>query len=124
MGVDFLEMDLVLSKDHKIIVSHEAWMNPDFCLTPNGREIERNSEKDHNLYQMDFSEIARYDCGKKANKEFPEQKPVSEHKPLFSDVVTKVDAFIKKNHLPQVKYNIEIKSEPGGDGVFNPGPAD
>jgi glycerophosphoryl diester phosphodiesterase len=122
LGVDFLEMDLVVSKDHKIVVSHEAWMNSNFCLTPNGDEIEASSEKDHNLYQMNFSEIARYDCGKKANKEFPEQKSVSEHKPLLSEVVAKVDAFVKENHICPVKYNLEIKSEIGEDEIFNPKP--
>jgi glycerophosphoryl diester phosphodiesterase len=124
MGIDFLEMDLVVSKDHKIVVSHEAWMNPDFCLTPDGKEIEKDAGKDHNLYKMNFSEIARCDCGKKTNKEFPSQKSVSEHKPLLSEVVEKVEAFVKINQFPSIKYNLEIKSEIDGDGIFNPEPGE
>jgi glycerophosphoryl diester phosphodiesterase len=124
IGVDFLEMDVVVSKDNKIVVSHEAWMNPGFCLTPEGKEIEENSRERYNLFKMDHSEIIRYDCGRKTNKDFPLQKPVSEYKPLLSKVVTAVDAYTKNNHLPSVNYNIEIKSEPGYDGIFNPAPAE
>lgn len=121
-GVDFLEMDVVISKDEKIVVSHEPWMNPDFCIRPDGKEIEGNSRRNYNLYKMNYSEIANYDCGKKGNKEFPSQKAISEHKPLLSDVIEKVDTFIKKNHLSPIRYNIEIKSEAQDDGIFNPGP--
>lgn len=120
-GVDYLEMDVVISGDKKVVVSHEPWMNPDFCTDPGGKEIE-NSGKHLNLYKMNYAEIARYDCGKKGNKQFPLQKAVPEYKPLLSEVVTKVDSFSKANHLPPVNYNIEIKSEIQHDGIYNPTP--
>lgn len=120
-GVDYLEMDVVISRDKKVVVSHEPWMNPDFCTDPGGKEIE-NSGKHLNLFKMDYAEIARYDCGKKGNIEFPLQKAVPEFKPLLSEVVTRVDAFSKANQLPPVNYNIEIKSEVHYDEIYNPGP--
>jgi glycerophosphoryl diester phosphodiesterase len=121
LGVDYLEMDVVISADKKVVVSHEPWMNPDFCTGPGGKEIEKSGEQ-LNLYKMNYVEIARYDCGKKSNKEFPQQKEVPEYKPLLSEVVAKVDAFSKVNHLPLVNYNIEIKSEIQHDEIYNPKP--
>lgn len=120
-GVDFLEMDVVISLDKKVVVSHEPWINPDICTYPGGKEIE-NSGEHLNLYKMNYAEIACYDCGKKGNKEFPLQKAVPEYKPLLSEVVSKVDAFSKANHLPQLNYNIEIKSEIQHDELYNPRP--
>lgn len=122
LGVDFLEMDVVISKDKKVVVSHEPWMNPDFCTSPDGKQIEGNPLEKYNLYKMNYSEIVRYDCGIKGNEEFPSQKVISEHKPLLAEVIKKVDAFTRNNHLSPVNYNIEIKSEIEYDGVFNPEP--
>ena len=122
MGVDAIEMDVVISKDGKVVVSHEPWMNSDFCLKPDGTGIEKDSEKEYNLYKMTYSEIAGFDCGSKGNPRFPEQKKIKEHKPLLSDVIEAVDEYTRKNNLPKILYNIEIKSEEDGDGVFNPDP--
>lgn len=121
LGVDYLEMDVVISADLKVVVSHEPWMNPEFCIDPAGRDIQGFGE-DLNFYKMDYSDIVRYDCGTKTNKLFPLQKSIREHKPLLSEVVRKVDAFSKTNNLSPVNYNIEIKSEAGHDGIYNPPP--
>lgn len=123
LGVRTLEMDVVISKDLKVVVSHEEWMNEVFCLQPNGNDIELNSKQKYNLYQMPYSKIALYDCGSKANPEFPNQKNKPEHKPLLSEVINAVESYTKNNHLPGVIYNIEIKSELEGDNIFHPTPS-
>ncbi|HXU25668.1 MAG TPA: glycerophosphodiester phosphodiesterase family protein [Bacteroidia bacterium] len=122
LGVDTLEMDVVISKDLQVVVSHEAWMNEIFCTRPDGKEVEANSKEKYNLYKMTYAEIAQYDCGTRGHKEFPEQKKITEHKPLLAEVIEKVEAFVAENKLPLIKYNIEIKSEEGEDNIFNPEP--
>jgi len=122
LGVDTLEMDVVISKDLQVVVSHEAWMNDMFCTRPDGKEVEANSKEKYNLYKMTYAEIAKYDCGIRGNKEFPLQKKLAEHKPLLSEVIRKVEAFTHENKLYSIKYNIEIKSEEGEDNLFNPEP--
>ena len=122
LGVDTLEMDVVVSKDLQIIVSHEAWMNDIFCTCPDGKEVEAKSKDKYNLYKMTYAEIAKYDCGIRGNKDFPFQKKMAEHKPLLADVIKNVEKFANENALPAIKYNIEIKSEEGEDNVFNPEP--
>src|SRR4051812_6006714 len=64
LGVSVLEMDVVISRDLKVVVSHEPWMNRDFCTKPGGGPIERFSRKKYNIYTMSYAEIAAYDCGK------------------------------------------------------------
>jgi glycerophosphoryl diester phosphodiesterase len=122
LGVDTLEMDVVISKDLQVVISHEAWMNDAFCIRPDGKEVEANSREKYNLYKMTYANIAKYDCGIKGNKEFPLQKKITEHKPLLSDVIKRVEAFVSENKLTSIKYNIEIKSEEGEDDIFNPEP--
>jgi glycerophosphoryl diester phosphodiesterase len=46
------------------------------------------------------------------------------HKPLLSDVIDTVEAYIKAKGLKPVFYNIETKSEARFDGKYNPRPAD
>lgn len=123
LGVNTLEMDVVVSNDSQLVVSHEAWMNDAFCTHPDGRAVEKDSAMSYNLYKMNYSEIAGFDCGKRGNANFPLQKAIPEHKPLLSEVITKVEAYIKENKLPSVAYNIETKSEPANDGIYNPDPA-
>src|ERR1043165_5710631 len=51
-GVTTLEMDLAITKDKQVIVSHEPWMNSDFCLDPSGKPIRGADEKKFNIYKM------------------------------------------------------------------------
>ncbi len=122
LGVDALEMDVVISADGQVVVSHEAWMNPVFCTAPGGFRVTGDREK-HNLYKMNYAEIARYDCGSLGNPEYPLQKTLPERKPLLSEVIAEMQLLIKKLQRPPVLYNIEIKTE-SPVGMFNPGPVE
>jgi len=124
LGVDTLEMDVVISKDRQVVVSHEPWMNPVFCTRPDGAPVEENSSGKYNLFNMTYSEINKYDCGIRGNQEFPLQKRIASYKPLLREVVIAIDEYVTVNQLPKICYNIEIKSEEGKEGIFNPGPKD
>lgn len=122
LGVDAIELDVVISKDEQVVVSHEEWMNDEFCLTPAGKEIAPNSKEEYNLYEMDYSEIKFYDCGSKPNKHFPQQKNSKAYKPLLTEVIETVETFIKSNKLKPIIYNVEIKSEIVNEPLFQPAP--
>src|SRR5689334_22127389 len=51
-GVTTLEMDLTVTKDKQVVVSHDHWMSADFCLDPSGKEIKGRDEKKFNIYKM------------------------------------------------------------------------
>jgi glycerophosphoryl diester phosphodiesterase len=100
--VTTLEMDVVISKDEKVVVSHEPWMSEETCLDPKGNPV-----KDHevNLFALNYDAIKKYDCGSKLHPRFPQQKKVTEHKPLLSELFAAIEP-------TKYTYNIEIKSTP------------
>src|SRR5262245_20455696 len=59
-GVTTLELDLAISKDRQVVVSHEPWMSAAICLTPEGKSITEKQEKKHNLYRMNYAEIRQW----------------------------------------------------------------
>lgn len=121
LGVTTLELDLAVTKDGEIVVSHEPYMNPVICLTPERAEIP-SGDKSHNIYQLTFDELLSYDCGTKFHSGFPQQVKFHISKPRLSDMIDAVEKYVSDMGLPKPNYNIEIKSSPDGDGIFHPSP--
>jgi glycerophosphoryl diester phosphodiesterase len=44
LGVTTLEMDLAVTSDNKVVVSHEPWMSAAYCLGPSGKVIDEKEE--------------------------------------------------------------------------------
>jgi glycerophosphoryl diester phosphodiesterase len=119
LGVNTLEMDVVVSKDGKLVVSHDPTLNPDICSGADGKPVSAGIR----IYNLTYDEIKKFDCGSRGNPKFPEQKKVAAFKPLLSDVIDSVEKYVQQNHLSPVQYNIETKSTPEGDDVEHPKPA-
>ncbi|MFZ4713258.1 MAG: glycerophosphodiester phosphodiesterase family protein [Bacteriovoracaceae bacterium] len=96
-----LEMDVVISKDNQVVVSHDAWMSEEICLTKDGKPVK---EKEFALYQMSYVEIKKFDCGSKTHPRFLKQEKKKEIKPLLSDLLGEMEKSGKHS------YSIEIKS--------------
>ncbi len=123
-GVTTLELDLAVTKDRKLVVSHEPWMSSEICLNAQGDPIADREEKGFNIFEMSYDQVAQFDCGSKGNKKFPEQEKMKVTKPLLSDVIVAVENHIKSYTQYEVDYNIEIKSGVEGDDKFHPAPAE
>ena len=72
---------------------------------------------------MRYDTIFEYDCGSQGNAKFPKQKKMKTYKPLLSEVFTTADEYTAKKNLPDLRFNIEIKSSASGDGVMHPKPS-
>jgi len=121
-GADAIELDVVVSKDKKVVVSHEVYMNSEFMLRPNGTNILKSEEKNFNLYKMNSKEIREFDAGSKTNEKFLQQKKIKTYKPLLTEVLEVVETFLQKKKLPPIIYNIELKSELEEYGNSQPHP--
>lgn len=119
-GVQTLELDVVITKDKKVLVSHEPYMSSSICSKPDGSSITSEESNALNIYQMTYEQIKSYDCGSKGNPRFPKQEKRAVSKPLLVDLISQVEAYLNKNGLPKVAYNIELKSSPKGDNVYHP----
>jgi glycerophosphoryl diester phosphodiesterase len=122
LGVTTVEMDIVISADGQVVVSHDPYLSHEFCLTKEGKEISEAEEKSYNLYHMNYADIKACDCGSKIHPRFPQQKKMKAYKPLLSEAIDSIEAYVKAHHLTPVRYNIETKISPDGDGVFHPAP--
>lgn len=120
-----LELDVVVSADGKIVISHEAWMNHEIATKPNGEAVTKEEEKSFNLYKMTYDEISRFDCGKRGHARFPQQKAMSVSKPTLEMMVTAVKDFCQKQNRPLPRFNIELKTEgAAGDNIYHPIPSE
>lgn len=123
LGVTTLEMDVVITGDSMIVVSHEPWMSSEICTRPDGNPITKEEEKSLNLYKMNYAEVQTFDCGLKFVEKFPDQKKINAVKPSLKMVVRMIRSFAEDNKYPQPRFNIEIKSVASGYNIYTPEPA-
>lgn len=121
LGVTTLELDVVISKDGQVVVSHEPYFNPDISTDPNGQPVAKSSKI--NLYEMNYADIAKYDVGLRGNPNFLDQQKLKIHKPLLIEVIKAAEDYRKKHNLATFGYNIEIKSEQNEYDKWQPQPA-
>ncbi|MEM1215954.1 MAG: glycerophosphodiester phosphodiesterase family protein, partial [Bacteroidota bacterium] len=117
-----LELDVVISADSQVVVSHEPWLAALFCSHPDGRAVTEEEEKSLRLLRMTLAEIQAFDCGSRGNAKFPEQLPVATVKPTLAAVAEAADLHARSLERPLPFYNIEIKSRPDWDDTYTPQP--
>jgi len=114
LGVTTLEMDAVISKDKKVVVSHDVYFNENITTTPEGKFLTKTEAAKRLLYEMNYDSIQKYDVGMKPHPDFPRQKKIAVHKPLLTALLEETEAYAKSKKQ-NIGYNIEIKSKPEND---------
>ncbi|MAT53794.1 MAG: glycerophosphodiester phosphodiesterase [Saprospirales bacterium] len=120
--VTTLELDLAVSKDRQLIISHDPWMHEGICSKPDGDTVTKSEAKQLKIFEMTYEEIKGFDCGSHGNPRFPQQKPMKVYKPSFRDIVQAVKTWTSELARPLPQFNIEIKSKPAWDNVYTPEP--
>lgn len=92
LGVDGIEVDIVLSKDKKAFLFHDQYLNKQ--LWP-----QRIS-----FSELTSDEVSKIDCGSLFNKNFPHQKRLVQYIPRLEDIL---ELFSKTN--TQTFLNLEFK---------------
>ena len=122
LGVTTLEMDVVITKDKKVILSHEQWFGREITTKPDGTYMGEREERKFNIYWMTYEQTKTFDVGMKQHPRFPQQQKMKVTKPLLSDLIDSVNKDIMTRKRPFPYYNIETKTNPEFDGVFHPKP--
>lgn len=108
-GVDTLELDLAVTSDDILVVSHDPFINPEHCINAEGQPAAPETM----IHSLPLKKVQAYDCGSRKNPRFPKQQTVPQTKiPRFADVIQ----LLKDTPLPAgktVQLNIETKIYPG-----------
>jgi len=124
LGVTTLEMDVVITRDKKVVLSHDPWFNHEITTLPDGKFISEKDEQKYVIYQMDYAQVKTFDVGMKPHPRFPRQEKIKAYKPLLADLLDSVKQYMMTSRRPFPYFNIETKSTPAGDNVLHPEPAE
>jgi len=111
MGVDTLELDMGVTKDGVIVVSHERGLNPDLARAPDGSYVPPPGIP---FVKLTFEQVRRYDVGQirpgsDYARRFPDQHSVP-GTPIPS--LAEVFALVRRSGNEHVRLNIETKIDP------------
>ena len=96
-GADVLELDMAVTRDNVVVVSHDPYLEPPICTGPARRAA---------IHQLTLAEVKQWDCGAKQNPAFPKQQTVpGTHIPTLEEVFALADK-------GKFEFNIETKSFP------------
>jgi glycerophosphoryl diester phosphodiesterase len=124
LGVTTLEMDVVITKDKQVVLSHEPFFNHEITTQPDGSYIEEKDEKNYNMYLMNYDSIKKYDVGLKPHPRFAQQQKMKVVKPLLSDVFAAIKQKMMITTRPYPFFNIETKTQPTTDNIYHPAPSE
>ncbi|WP_091961651.1 glycerophosphodiester phosphodiesterase [Bradyrhizobium shewense] len=111
MGVDTLELDVGVTADGEVVVSHERGLNPDLARSAGGTYITPPGTP---LVKLRLDEVRTYDVGQirpdsAYAKQFPDQRAVPGTRiPTLSELF----ALVRKSGNSRVRFNIETKIDP------------
>ena len=115
-----LEMDVVITADSAVVLSHEPYMSHEICLDTAGQPFAEVQAVQYNIYKMTLAEVQQFDCGSKTHSRFPNQEHFVTRKPTLQSVFAAAEQLALQINRPAPYYNIEIKSRPEWDGLYHP----
>jgi glycerophosphoryl diester phosphodiesterase len=115
-----LELDVAVSKDGQLVISHDPYFEAEFSSKPDGTPVTKEEELSLNIHKMTYDEVKQYDGGKRGHPRFPEQQAMAVYKPTFRAMVEAVEKQCIITNRTPIRYNIEIKSRLSWDGIYTP----
>src|SRR5215468_1061179 len=110
MGVDTLELDMAVTRDGVVVVSHDRSLNPDLARAADGHYIPAKIP----FVQLTLEQVKQYDVGQirpgsAYAARFPDQLALpGTHIPTLAEVF----ALVRRSGNAQVRLNIETKVDP------------
>jgi glycerophosphoryl diester phosphodiesterase len=97
IGADVLEMDVAVTKDNVLVISHDPHINGEICKGPHPGVA---------IHELTLAELHEYDCGTLKNPHFPKQQPVPGTR------IPTLDEVLSLSRGNDIQFNIETKSFP------------
>ena len=111
IGVHTLELDVAVTQDGVLVISHDPRLNPDITRAPDGRFLTGPGPL---IHQTPLAELQRYELGRiksgtRYAAQFAEQVPADGVRlPRLSDLF----ALVRRSGNAQVRFDIETKISP------------
>ena len=111
IGVEAVELDVLLTADGKIVVHHDYNLNPEIARTADGEWLNRPGPL---IKELTLANLKTYDVGRlkpntRYSRRFPEQQSVDgEHIPTLGEVIS----LFKEKCDPATQLWVEIKTNP------------
>ncbi|HSB35595.1 MAG TPA: glycerophosphodiester phosphodiesterase family protein, partial [Thermoanaerobaculia bacterium] len=116
IGTDWVDMDVVLTKDGEVLVSHDPVLNPAIVRDAGGEYVAPGSAvvKDLTLEELRRFDVGRIDRGTAYGKFFPDQVAIDgTGMPTLREVVRLVKARARN----RVGFQIEMKTDPANPAI-------
>jgi len=110
-GVDYVDLDVAMTKDGVLVVQHDLTLNPDLTRDAKGHWIKNNNVivKNLTLKQLQTYDVGRINPTTHYATLFPSQKSVNNTRiPTLQQVIH----YVKKIAGNHVGFQIEIKTDP------------
>jgi glycerophosphoryl diester phosphodiesterase len=111
IGVEAVELDVLLTADGKIVVHHDYNLNPEIARTADGEWLNRPGPliKELTLANLKTYDVGRLKPGTRYSRRYPEQQPVDgERIPTLGEVIF----LLKTKCNPVTQLWVEIKTNP------------
>jgi glycerophosphoryl diester phosphodiesterase len=128
IGTDWVDMDVVLTKDGQVLISHDPVLNPDIVrdadrnfIAPNKEALQKYSPakraafnqkyaaKNLTLAQLQTFDVGRLNLSSHYSTFFPDQRAIDgTHMPTLLEVIHYVNRITKN----KVGFQIEMKTDP------------
>ncbi|UWU79240.1 glycerophosphodiester phosphodiesterase [Bradyrhizobium huanghuaihaiense] len=111
MGVDTLELDVGVTADGEVVISHERGLNPDIARDASGVYVAAPGTP---FVRLRLDDVRTYDVGQirpdsSYAKQFPEQRAVPGAR---IPTLKQLFALVRKSGNANVRFNIETKIDP------------
>jgi glycerophosphoryl diester phosphodiesterase len=109
MGVDTLELDMGVTKDGVLVVSHERGLNPDLARGPDGLYVSKGIP----YVKLTLAEVKTYDVGQiRPGSDYAARFPDQLSIPASIPTLAEVFALVRRSGDHHVRLNIETKIDP------------
>ncbi|MEO8145897.1 MAG: glycerophosphodiester phosphodiesterase [Betaproteobacteria bacterium] len=111
LGVTTLEMDIAITSDGVLVISHDPVLNPDLVRDAAGRFVDQHGPAIKSLTwaQLQAYDVGRIRPGTDYARQFPDQVPVDGARfPRLADVFE----LVKRSGDDKVRFDIETKVNP------------
>ena len=109
LGVDYVDMDIAMTKDGVLVITHDLGLNPNLTRDASGHWTTQATP----IYSMTYAQLREYNVGMlkpgtRYAAYFPYQLPVDACIPTLKEVVQ----YVKSIAGDSVGFQIEIKNDP------------